>query len=750
MREINDRQSSVARRVALLAVALLATVLVLICGAMSVMAERSSRERTMQWTGDKALSVADSIDAFDNTARMMTDRAYRPFRQKFAEKFELDVQAGMLKGWGMLLNNDFSEVDTFHRTNGGVATIFMRKGDDFERVSTSLKKEDGERAMGTLLARAHPAYPLMLDGKTYTGRAVLFGKPYMTHYEALKDDAGKVVGILFIGFDVTDFQVALDKLVKDARFFDSGGTYVIDPRGSNAEAVFASHPTASGKKVLEINPGAAAMLDAMRGSSDVTVTDAVPLFNADIKSPWVVKRQSQSGWWVVAEVSDTEAMASYWRTIYGLWAMLAIATAVLGFGLFMLVRRNVSQPLAQLTSAVTTVAQGDLSQAFQSDRKDEIGRLVREVETMRQRFLGMMRELRSATDSINTASVEIASGNQDLSARTEQAASNLQETAASMEQLTSTVRQSADAARQANQLAASAAEIAVRGGQVVGQVVTTMDEINHSSKKISDIIGVIDGIAFQTNILALNAAVEAARAGEQGRGFAVVAGEVRNLAQRSAQAAKEIKGLIGASVDKVETGSRLVADAGQTMSEIVGSVQRVSDIIGEITAAAGEQSDGIGQVNVAVTQLDQMTQQNAALVEESAAAAESLKDQASRLDKVVRVFRTGDGDHTQPVISVAPVAPVVAKPVASTPVLTSVVTPAALPAVLAAKPARTETDNHAPTPVKAAVPAQPARTPQPAKPAPMASRTIDTPAVAPIRPTASAASATSEGDWESF
>jgi methyl-accepting chemotaxis protein len=208
-----------------------------------------------------------------------------------------------------------------------------------------------------------------------------------------------------------------------------------------------------------------------------------------------------------------------------------------------------------------------------------------------------------------------------------------------MEELTSTVRQSADAARQANQLASSAAEIAARGGQVVGQVVTTMDEINQSSKKISDIIGVIDGIAFQTNILALNAAVEAARAGEQGRGFAVVAGEVRNLAQRSAEAAKEIKGLIGASVDKVEAGSRLVADAGQTMSEIVGSVQRVSDIIGEITAASGEQSDGIGQVNVAVTQLDQMTQQNAALVEESAAAAESLKDQAQRLTQVIQIFR---------------------------------------------------------------------------------------------------------------
>jgi methyl-accepting chemotaxis protein len=251
----------------------------------------------------------------------------------------------------------------------------------------------------------------------------------------------------------------------------------------------------------------------------------------------------------------------------------------------------------------------------------------------------LVEQVQESSACIQVASSEVAQGNQDLSTRTEHAASNLQETADSMEQLTGTVQQSVDAARQANQLAASAAEIAVRGGEVVSQVVTTMDEIQHSSRKINDIIGVIDGIAFQTNILALNAAVEAARAGEQGRGFAVVAGEVRILAQRSAQAAREIKSLIGTSVDRVESGTRLVADAGQTMSEIVSSVQRVSDIIGEITAASGEQSDGIGQVNAAVTQLDQMTQQNAALVEESAAAAESLRDQARRLNEVVATFQ---------------------------------------------------------------------------------------------------------------
>jgi methyl-accepting chemotaxis protein len=256
-----------------------------------------------------------------------------------------------------------------------------------------------------------------------------------------------------------------------------------------------------------------------------------------------------------------------------------------------------------------------------------------------ERIGSAMAQVQGSASNIQVASSEIATGNQDLSTRTEQTASNLQQAASSMEQLTGTVKQSADSARHANQLAASAAEVAARGGSVVAQVVATMDEINTSSKKISDIIGVIDGIAFQTNILALNAAVEAARAGEQGRGFAVVASEVRSLAQRSAEAAKEIKGLIGASVDRVESGSKLVADAGSTMSEIVASVQRVSDIIGEITAASAEQSDGISQVNTSVTQLDQMTQQNAALVEQSAAAAESLRDQAEKLAGVVGSFR---------------------------------------------------------------------------------------------------------------
>ncbi|MBL8350096.1 MAG: HAMP domain-containing protein [Burkholderiaceae bacterium] len=322
-----------------------------------------------------------------------------------------------------------------------------------------------------------------------------------------------------------------------------------------------------------------------------------------------------------------------------------LVVLLLPLGLVWWLTGRLVAPIRAAEACARAVAAGELGAPVPDGGNDEAGRVLAALRDMQQSLLKVVGQVRSASDSIQTASAEIATGNTDLSQRTEQTASNLQQTAGSIEQLTGSVRQSADAAAQANQLAANASAVAQRGGQVVSQVVSTMDEINHSSKRIADIIGTIDGIAFQTNILALNAAVEAARAGEQGRGFAVVASEVRSLAQRSAEAAREIKTLIGASVDKVETGARLVQDAGSTMGEIVASVQRVTDIIGEISAATAEQSGGIGAVNAAVAKLDQMTQQNAALVEESTAAAESLRDQAGRLAGVVGHFDLGNLGH---------------------------------------------------------------------------------------------------------
>jgi methyl-accepting chemotaxis protein len=322
-------------------------------------------------------------------------------------------------------------------------------------------------------------------------------------------------------------------------------------------------------------------------------------------------------------------------------ASMAVVALLVGLVLAWAARRAVRRIGGEpqdVAEVAARVAAGDLTANIELAPGDESS-VLHGMKRMVEKLHEFAAQIRQASEQIRTASGEIVVGNQDLSSRTEQQASNLQQTAASIEQLTSTVKQNADAARQANQLAAAASEVAERGGAVVGQVVATMDGITAASRKIAEIISVIDGIAFQTNILALNAAVEAARAGEQGRGFAVVAGEVRNLAQRSAQAAREIKSLINDSVEQVEAGSKQVSEAGRTMDDIVVQVKRVTDLIGEITSATLEQSSGIGQVNQAVNQLDQMTQQNAALVEQSAAAAESLREQAGKLAEAVAIFR---------------------------------------------------------------------------------------------------------------
>jgi methyl-accepting chemotaxis protein len=361
-----------------------------------------------------------------------------------------------------------------------------------------------------------------------------------------------------------------------------------------------------------------------------------------------------------AERAAATAAAEY-HSSRTLMVLLVLGSAGAGIGLGILITRSLTRQLggepAYATAIASAIAAGDLTVAVDLRQGDKDSMLFA-MKAMRDSLADIVGQVRSGTDTIASASSQIASGNLDLSSRTEEQASSLEETASSMEELTSTVKQNADNARQANQLASSASEVAERGGAVVSQVVDTMASINESSKKIVDIIGVIDSIAFQTNILALNAAVEAARAGEQGRGFAVVASEVRTLAQRSAAAAKEIKGLIGDSVSKVDAGAKLVDHAGATMEEIVASVRNVTDIMSEITAASQEQTAGIEQINVAISQMDQVTQQNASLVEEAAAAAESMQDQAAKLARVVAVFRL-DAAAAAPAASARPLAPAV-------------------------------------------------------------------------------------------
>ncbi|MDZ4075442.1 MAG: methyl-accepting chemotaxis protein [Hylemonella sp.] len=397
---------------------------------------------------------------------------------------------------------------------------------------------------------------------------------------------------------------------------------------------------------------------------------------------------------ILAETQDeAEATAARSQLAQTGGTVLAV---LLGIVLAYLVTRSIVRPVQQAAASTRQIAEGDLTTHISARGSDEVAQLLQSLAAMQHNLARIVSRVRQGSESVSTASAEIAQGNHDLSARTESQASALEETAASMEELSSTVRQNADNARQANQLAQSASTVAMQGGEVVAQVVETMKGINDSSKKIADIISVIDGIAFQTNILALNAAVEAARAGEQGRGFAVVAAEVRSLAGRSAEAAKEIKSLITDSVSRVGQGTVLVDQAGSTMTEVVASIRRVTDIMGEISAASSEQSQGVAQVGEAVTQMDQATQQNAALVEEMAAAASSLKSQALDLVQTVAVFKVDARQHDFSVPTTAPAPAVRAAQPAGLPVRAAAPRPTGASAAPAAAPAAPATRREPP------------------------------------------------------
>jgi methyl-accepting chemotaxis protein len=431
------------------------------------------------------------------------------------------------------------------------------------------------------------------------------------------------------------------KLIADTRkgYIDAEAALAaaMESTGANEEEkTLLAEIQASSKKTIPL------FTDAAQQGSDGDNVSAVLTLTNKVQPEEVIWRKKVADLIILQDklsVEATESASGSQKKALMAALALVVASVAIGTLIALWITRSVTAPIKRAVVVAERIAEGDLTSNIEVRIHDETGRLLEAISAMQDRLRGLVGDILHSADSIQNASTEVASGNMDLSHRTEETASNLQYAASSMEYLTGVIKQSTDHAKHANELAGSAAEVAARGGVVVSQVVATMEDINASSKKIADIISVIDGIAFQTNILALNAAVEAARAGEQGRGFAVVAGEVRSLAGRSAEAAKEIKSLIGASVEKVEGGSRLVADAGKTMKEIVGSVQRVSDIIGEITAASRDQSEGITQINHSVTQLDSMTQQNAALVEQSAAAAESLKDQSIALTRMVGTFK---------------------------------------------------------------------------------------------------------------
>ena len=627
----------------LLSAGLACSILLILLGGFSARMWTREHEDQVAALHHEAEALAHTIDEVDASGAEAAKKAFSLLKEKLPPELlttgEADGKTTLMMG-GIPLDDDFSAVDAFAQSTGGVATVFVRQGEDYRRLVTSLKKEDGSRAVGTLLDRKHPAWAQLNAGQPFSGRAVLFGRTYMTRYEPVVQ-AGKVIGSLFIGSEMTVQQKMLGEAFLRAGRGESRA-YALDLReGPTLGAVFGL--TQSGERLAADAPVVAAIRSAVSAgqtSGDLPGwTEATGLGPAGERHHLAWVWQPKWQWAVVTEIPEAAMMAGTRSDLITLWGVLGGGMALAALAMGWAARHFISRPLAALQADLGRLAEGDFSQAVHEGRQDEVGQLAHSLETVRHRVAARLHDVRQASDAIATASREIASGNGDLSQRTETTAAHLQRTASTMEQITETVRHSAANAAQASQLAQAASAVAQQGGGVVENVVATMRDIHQASQKMADIIGVIDGIAFQTNILALNAAVEAARAGEQGRGFAVVAGEVRTLAQRSAEAAREIKGLIDASVQRVEQGNALAGEAGQTMQGVVDSIRRVNDIVGEISEASQQQSVGVSDAGQAMREMDQATQQNAALVEQTAAAADSLQSQAEQLQQAVSVFR---------------------------------------------------------------------------------------------------------------
>jgi len=649
----NFRSWSLGTQLGLITFVIVSAVLLSFIALISYGVKEQSTRKATADVIEKTRMVVDMLDSFDQGLRSQVGIEAKVFSASFKDEFALDssrsidvagVATPVLQSSAGELNGNFSSLDKFTTQLGAVATVFVRKGDDFVRISTSLKNTNGERAIGTLLDRSNPAYQALQNGKSYVGVVSLFGRHYMTQYDPIRDSSGKVIAAFFVGLDFTQSIKDIKDKIRAMTLGASGYYYALDASDGPDSGMAVIHPTKEGKIILA----------SKDNDGREFIKKIIETKQGIIHYPWVNKERGETqvrdklvafypmkNWnWIVAggvysdEYTKEADQLAHQYQIAGVLLLL-----IMSVGLYYLMRVRLTIPLQAATAVAKNMAQGDLSTAMTVTRTDEIGQLMDAINGIGSGLAMVVDHVRVSTSMIAKSSQEISEGNASLSARTESQASSLEQTAASMQELTGTVRKNSDSARQANELVISTSDIASKGAQVVTQVIETMESIKTSSHKIVDIIGLIDGIAFQTNILALNASVEAARAGEQGRGFAVVAAEVRNLAQRAAGAAKEISSLIQDSVKMVDVGNMFAEKTGSTMTEILDSVGRVTRIMSEINAASQEQSSGIEQVNAAVAQMDEMTQQNAALVEEAAAASAAMHEQADILVEAVGVFK---------------------------------------------------------------------------------------------------------------
>ncbi|MDR5754441.1 MULTISPECIES: Cache 3/Cache 2 fusion domain-containing protein [unclassified Caballeronia] len=647
---IKLRRANVGTKFAVLACALAAAIIATFTIAVTRSAGEQVNDHALARVESDNRSIASMIGLYNKAVSAEAERFMSIFTTVVPKDFALDesksvdiggVATPTLTAGGTPLNLDFSIPDAFLEKSGAIATIFARTGDDFVRVTTSLKKQDGTRAVGTLLDRKGPAYAPVLAGKPYIGIAALFGKQYITEYKPVTDASGRVIAALFVGVDVSETFAKLQQNIRDLKIGENGYYFVVDASNGANRGKLIVHPGAEGQPADEHVAPFAQMLDKREGRLDF---DGADIAGADPKVHGGAKEiafTTVPEWqWLVGGVAYRDELLADVNASRNRFLLIGlVVVAALVAALLVAVRRLVGEPLDEVTKASERIAAGDLTVRMDSAREDDIGRLMHAIDGIATGLARIVSQVRHASADMSHATERIASGSSDISLRIATQASSLEETAASMEEITSTVQQNAANTTQADKLVGSASDAARAGGEAVGRVVATMSEIDKSARKIADITSVIEGIAFQTNILALNAAVEAARAGEHGKGFAVVASEVRGLAQRSAAAVKEIESLIADSVGKVSDGYRIAEEASGRMSGIVERVAHVNAIIGEISAASREQSSGIEQVNVAVMQIGEATQQNAALVGEAEHSAADLRDQAERLAQAVSVFR---------------------------------------------------------------------------------------------------------------
>ncbi|MFM0490513.1 methyl-accepting chemotaxis protein, partial [Paraburkholderia graminis] len=651
MKSFSLRGASVGARLAVLSCVLVALIFASFTWALTRSAGKQVSDQVLERIAEKDRSIAAMISLFDKALSAEVDRSTSLFASFLPSTYTLDetqkidvngVATPTFKAGDKVLNMDFTIPDQFLERSGAVATIFARTGDDFVRVTTSLKKQDGSRAIGTLLDRNGPAYALVVANKTYTGLAALFGKRWITQYRPVTDASGRVIGALFVGVNVDPEIQQVQDGIRKLKIGDSGYYFVVNASKGADRGKLVVHPAAAGQNADNANAPYQQMLDMKEGRLEYSSADAT-LGEQGARDKFVSFITVPEWQWLVGGVAPRdEVMAEVNATRNHFLIAGFVLVGVFAVVFLFAVRRLVSRPLDEAVKASERFASGDLSVRVAqgaSGRADEIGRLMRSIDGIGEGLARIVSQVRSASTDMSEGTEKIATGSGNIASRIATQASSLEETAASMEQITSTVQQNADHASQANTLVTRAADAALEGGRAVERVVSTMGDISRSSQKIAEITSVIEGIAFQTNILALNAAVEAARAGEHGKGFAVVASEVRALAQRSAASVKEIEGLIAESTATVQSGFQIAEQASSTMQGIVQQVGQVRAIMGEISVASREQSGGIEQVNLAVTQIGEATQQNATIVGEAEEAAAELRDHAARLAQVVSVFK---------------------------------------------------------------------------------------------------------------